>query len=120
MCAAMPKPSNGARPAGGRRWLGRLSVLTCGLLPLLALAAALHPEPGTQTPVAAVFPLTYSVEDTLHALSFTGARLVAPGGIGAVFIVQSNDPDLSDRLYKAGAWFLLNSRAAAWCQAAPG
>ena len=120
MCAAMPKPPNAPRSGEGRRWLGRLSVLTCGLLPLLALAAALHPEPGTQTPVAAVFPLTYSVEDTLQALSLTGARLVAPGGIGAVFIVQSNDPDLNDRLYKAGAWFLLNSRAAAWCQAAPG
>lgn len=120
MCAAMPNPSNRAQSDGWRRWLGRLSLLACGLLPLLALAEALHPEPGTQAPMAVVFPLTYSVEDTLHALSFTGARLVAPGGIGAVFIVQSSDPDLSDRLYKAGAWFLLNSRAAAWCQTVPG
>lgn len=120
MSAVMPKPPNGARASRGRRWLGRLSVLVSGILPLLALAAALHPEPGTQAPVAAVFPLTYSVEDTLQALSNTGAQLVAPGGIGAVFIVQSNDPNLSDRLYKAGAWFLLNSSAATWCQAAPG
>lgn len=119
MSVAMPKPPNAAGSGAGRRWLGRLSVLVSGILPLLALAAALHPEPGTQAPVAAVFPLTYSAEDTLDALSLTGARLVAPGGIGAVFIVQSNDPDLSDRLYKAGAWFLLNSRAAAWCQTAP-
>ncbi len=120
MSAAMPKPRNAAGSGEGRRCLGRLSLLVCGILPLLALAEALHPEPGTQTPVAAVFPLTYSVEDTLQPLSLTGARLVAPGGIGAVFIVQSNDPNLSDRLYKAGAWFLLNRTAAAWCQAAPG
>lgn len=111
----MPLKTNSGNLEWGRRWLGRLSLPLCGLLPVVALAAALQPERGTQNPVAVVFPLTYSAEATLAALGNTGAHLVAPGGIGAVFIVQSDAPDLADQLYRAGAWLILKSDAA-WCQ----
>ncbi|MFY8106046.1 MAG: hypothetical protein ACOVKO_03955 [Elstera sp.] len=100
---------------GGRRWVGRLSLALCGLLPLVALAASLNATPGTREPVAVLFPPTYSAADTLNALALPGVRLVAPGGIASIFIVQSDDPSLLAQLSQAGAWLVLNSTAAALC-----
>jgi hypothetical protein len=100
----------------GRLWVGRLSLLLCGVLPLVALTVSLKATPGTRAPVAVFFPLTYSATDTLTALTLPGIRLVAPGGIGSVFIVQSDDPALLTQLSQAGAWLVLNSAAAAVCR----
>lgn len=103
-------------PKAGRRWVGRLALPLALGLPLIAAGAGLSAAPGSSAPVAAVFPPTYSREATWAAVTETGAALVAPGGLPSVFIVQSDAIDFQDRLKRAGAWLILSSQAAAYCQ----
>lgn len=100
----------------GRRWVGRFALSLALVMPLMAAGVALTAPVGTQEPVAAIFPPTYSRAATLAAVAATGAALVAPGGIPSVFIVQSDAADFHDRLKRAGAWLVLSSDAAAFCQ----
>lgn len=111
MCGPMHAP-----PKAGRRWVGRLALPLALGVPLIAAGAGLRADPESRAPVAAIFPPTYSRDATLAAVAETGAALVAPGGLPSVFIVQSDAADFPNRLKQAGAWFVLSSDAAAFCQ----
>lgn len=107
-----PMPPNRA----SRRWVGWLGLPVAVLLPMLGAGASLTAAPGAREPVAAIFAPGTPPDAVLRALAATEARLIAPGGWPSVFIVQGDSPGFIDALYGAGAWLVLSSRAAAWCQ----
>ncbi len=99
-----------------RRWVAWLGLPVALVLPVLGAGAGLTASPGAREPVAAIFAPGTSTDAVLRALAGTEARLIAPGGWPSVFIVQGDAPGFIDDLHRAGAWLVLSSQAAAWCQ----
>ena len=79
--------------------------------------AALQAEPRDATRVAAIFPPWTSAEQAIVRVAQAGGRIVRPGLIDAIVVVQGDDPDLADRLHAAGAWAVIDPAAWGGCLA---
>ncbi len=79
--------------------------------------AALQAQPRERTRVAAIFPPWTSAERAMAQVARAGGRIVRPGLLGSIVVVQGDDPDLPDRLYAAGAWAVVDPAAWGGCLA---
>jgi len=79
--------------------------------------AALEAQPRDRTRVAAIFPPWTSAGNAISRVAQAGGRIVRPGLIDAVVVVQGNDADLPNRLYAAGAWAVVDPAAWGGCLA---
>jgi len=70
--------------------------------------AALQAQPRDRTRVAAIFPPWTSAAKAVARVAQAGGRIVRPGLIDAIVVVQGDDADLADRLYAAGAWAVID------------
>jgi hypothetical protein len=80
-----------------------------GLSGFVALA------PAPDRPIAAFFPPWWTVERTFSAAAISGAPIVRFGGLSNVVVLSPAMPDLSRRLWQAGAWLLLDAQAVGAC-----
>ena len=79
--------------------------------------AALQAQPRDPTQVAAVFPLWTTGERAVARVAQAHGLVVRRGIIDAIVVVQSDDPDLVDRLYSVGAWAVIDPDAWGGCLA---
>jgi hypothetical protein len=79
--------------------------------------AALEAQPRDRTRVAAIFPPWTSAEHAIAQVAQAGGRIVRPGLIDAIVVVQGDDADFADRLYAAGAWAVVDPAAWGGCLA---
>jgi hypothetical protein len=79
--------------------------------------AALQAQPRDRTRVAAIFPPWTSAEHAIVRAAQAGGRIVRPGLIDSIVVVQGDDADLADRLYAAGAWAVVDPAAWGGCLA---
>ena len=79
--------------------------------------AALQAQPRDRTRVAAIFPPWTRAEDAMVQVARAGGRIVRPGLISSIVVVQGDDPDFADRLYAAGAWAVVDPAAWGGCLA---
>ena len=79
--------------------------------------AALQAQPHDRTRVAAIFPPWSSAEQAMTGVAQAGGRIVRPGVIESIVVVQGDDPDLPHRLYAAGAWAVVDPAAWGGCLA---
>lgn len=84
-------------------------VIVATLLP----AAQAASRPANPFEVAAVFPPWWSRQRIAAAVGDAGA-ISAYGGVGAVAVIHGGN-DLPQRLRRAGAWLLLDPKAALFC-----
>jgi ABC-type nitrate/sulfonate/bicarbonate transport system substrate-binding protein len=80
--------------------------------------ATLQMQPRDRTQVAAVFSPWTSGEHAIAQVARAGGLVVRRGVIDAIVVVRSDDPDLVDRLYAAGAWAVIDPAAWGGCLAA--
>lgn len=79
--------------------------------------AALEAQPRDRTRVAAIFPPWTSAERAIARVAQAGGRIVRPGLIDSIVVVQGDDSALADRLYAAGAWAVVDPAAWGGCLA---
>jgi hypothetical protein len=79
--------------------------------------AALQAQPRDGTRVAAIFPPWTSAEHAFAAVAQAGGRIVRPGLIDSILVVQGDDANLPARLYAAGAWAVIDPAAWGGCLA---
>jgi hypothetical protein len=79
--------------------------------------AALQAQPRDRTRVAAIFPPWSSAEQAMTGVAQAGGRIVRPGVIESIVVVQGDDSDLPHRLYAAGAWAVVDPAAWGGCLA---
>jgi hypothetical protein len=79
--------------------------------------AALQAQPRDPTRVAAIFAPWTSAEQAIAQVAQAGGRIVRPGLIDAIVVVQGDDADLSGRLHAAGAWAVVDPAAWGGCLA---
>jgi hypothetical protein len=79
--------------------------------------AALQAQPRDHTRVAAIFAPWTSAEQAIARVAQAGGRIVRPGLIDAIVVVQGDDADLADRLHAAGAWAVVDPAAWGGCLA---
>ena len=79
--------------------------------------AALQAEPRDATRVAAIFAPWTSAEQAIARVAQAGGRVVRPGLIDAIVVVQGDDGDLAGRLHAAGAWAVVDPAAWGGCLA---
>jgi hypothetical protein len=79
--------------------------------------AALEAQPQDRTRVAAIFPPWTSAENAMSRVAQAGGRIVRAGAIDAIVVVQGDEADLTDRLYAAGAWAVVDPAAWGGCLA---
>ena len=78
---------------------------------------ALEAQPRDRTRVAAIFPPWTSAEHAIAQAAQAGGRIVRPGLIDAIVVVQGDDADFAGRLYAAGAWAVVDPAAWGGCLA---
>ena len=82
------------------------------------LIAALTFRPGrVDSVVAVIFPPWWSPDRAFAAAASAEASIVRVGGFGSVLVVQPAAMNGPDRLYRAGAWLLLNPTGLGACVA---
>jgi hypothetical protein len=106
--------------AGGKKEVpGRASWLPASLLLVASLfgtvSYAFRPSELPGAAVAAVFPPWWSAERSFAAAASTGGAVVRTGAWSNILVVKPGEADLSDRLYAAGAWLLLDPLALDAC-----
>jgi hypothetical protein len=79
--------------------------------------AALQAQPRDRTRVAAIFPPWTSAGRAIARVAQAGGRVVRPGLIDSIVVVQGDDAGLSERLYAAGAWAVVDPAAWGGCLA---
>jgi hypothetical protein len=79
--------------------------------------AALQAQPHDRTRVAAIFSPWTSAEGAMLQVAQAGGRIVRPGLLRSIVVVQGDDADLADRLYAAGAWAVVDPAAWGGCLA---
>jgi hypothetical protein len=79
--------------------------------------AALQAQPRDRTRVAVIFAPWTSAEQAIARVAQAGGRIVRPGLIDAIVVVQGDDADLADRLHAAGAWAVVDPASWGGCLA---
>jgi ABC-type nitrate/sulfonate/bicarbonate transport system substrate-binding protein len=79
--------------------------------------AALQAQPRDRTQVAAVFSPWTSSEHAFAQVAQAGGLVVRRGIIDAIVVVHGDDPGLTDRLYAAGAWAVIDPTTFGGCLA---
>ena len=99
-----------------RQWHSAIAAVLLAAASVLAMAA-LQAQPRDRTRVAAIFPPWTSAEHAFAAVAQAGGRIVRPGIIDSILVVQGDDANLPDRLYAAGAWAVIDPAAWGGCLA---
>ena len=94
------------------QWLCPVALLIVGWVFVAALI--FRPGPGDAA-VAVIFPPWWSTDRAFAAAASAEASIVRAGGFGSVLVVQPAAFDGLDRLYRAGAWLLLNPTGVGAC-----
>jgi hypothetical protein len=79
--------------------------------------AALQAQPRDPARVAAIFAPWTTAEQAVARVAQAGGRIVRPGLIDAIVVVQGDDADLAGRLHAAGAWAVVDPAAWGGCLA---
>jgi hypothetical protein len=95
-------------------WLCPVALLLVSWVWIAALTFRLGPG---DTVVAAIFPPWWSTDRVFAAAASAEASIVRVGGFGSMLIVQPAAMNGPDRLYRAGAWLLLNPTGIGACLA---
>ena len=95
------------------------SAIAAALLAAVSVLsmAALEAQPRDRTRVAAIFPPWTGAQHAMARVAQAGGRIVRPGLIDSIVVVQGSDADLADRLYAAGAWAVIDPAAWGGCLA---
>ncbi|HYD65033.1 hypothetical protein [Azospirillum sp.] len=94
------------------------SLWPAGLLLAASLAAVVAlrlAPPDAAGIVAAYFPPTLDTGDAVRRIAAADGRLVTAGGVSGMWLVQSDESGLPERLYRAGAWFVFDAEGASGC-----
>lgn len=84
----------------------------------VAIAAAtllLAAQPSSGQPVASFFPAGQSAAETVEAVDRAGGQLLQFGTTPSLVISVSEAPDHAARLYRSGAWLVVDARLARLC-----
>ena len=95
----------------GRSLVPALALTLTSLL--LVGVFALLPQQGTV--VAVVFAPWGSPTDALKRVAAADGLVLREGAFGNILVTRSDSPDFIDRLYRAGAWAVLNPVAFSGC-----
>jgi len=92
------------------------TAMTAGLFAVLVgiVPAALALAPKHDAPVAIVAS-PWQPGAAVRIASITGGTLIDASAGGTVAIIRSEDPDIIDRLYKAGALLVLDATPVQAC-----
>jgi hypothetical protein len=104
-----------ASARSGPAFFAAAALALIGFLPLAWLEA--RPRGGSE--VAAIFPPWMGRERAFAAAQSAGGRVVRQGLIASILVVHGEDAGLSDRLYAAGAWAVIDPVAFGGCLAQP-
>ncbi|HYM02664.1 MAG TPA: hypothetical protein VET85_06930 [Stellaceae bacterium] len=99
-------------PSGtGRAWCAALALAMASTVALAWVQAL--PSDGAE--VAAVFPPWTSREDVLGRIVSAGGLPVRTGIVDTVLVVRAERAGLVDRLYRVGAWAVIDPVAFGGC-----
>lgn len=87
-------------------------LLAASLAAMVALRLAPSDAVGI---VAAYFPPTLDTAAAVGRIAAADGRLVTAGGVFGMWLVQSDEAGLPERLYRAGAWLVLDAGGASGC-----
>lgn len=87
------------------------------IMALTAFLAAAWPVPGR--PVAAYFPPGLPAEQVILAIAHAGGHLLDIANGSTLAISSGDDPGYASKLYKSGAWFVVDASLASLCTGRP-
>jgi hypothetical protein len=105
-----------AKPPVSRHGSSAIAAALLAAASVLAMAA-LQAQPRDRTRVAVIFAPWTSAGQAIARVAQAGGRIVRPGLIDAIVVVQGDDADLADRLHAAGAWAVVDPAAWGGCLA---
>lgn len=91
-------------------------IFGCALSVAVAAAALLlAAQPSSGQPMASFFPAGISAGQAIAAIDEAGGDILQFGATPALVISVSDAPDHAARLYRSGAWLVVDARLARLC-----
>lgn len=94
-----------------RAFMPAIAMTMIGMAVLLT--AILFPSPPEK--MMAVFAPGTSQTDISNIVYGSGAAVVGPARLSNAIILQSTDPDITEKLRQQGAWLVVNAEHAGGC-----